>query len=90
MLGPNFVTYEFIINVHIMFSLPGNDNLHVLTSQGNYQLRIDLWDWNEITTHAIYSTFKVGAGNTLYKLTIGGYSGDAGKVDYDYRFRSIY
>ncbi|CAH1790439.1 unnamed protein product [Owenia fusiformis] len=58
----------------------GLDNLHGLLSQGNYNLRIDLTMWppqNE-TRHAEYSIFDVSDESDNYRLTIGGYSGDAG------------
>ncbi|CAH1791890.1 unnamed protein product [Owenia fusiformis] len=58
----------------------GLDNLHGLLSQGSYKLRIELTMWppeNE-TRHAEYSVFDVGDRRSNYRLTIGGYSGDAG------------
>ena len=57
----------------------GNDQLNLLTSGGQYRLRVDVqtrancqWYWAE------YSTFRVGSEATRYRLTIGGYSGTAG------------
>ena len=57
----------------------GNENLHKLTKDGNYQLRVDLQDWNDIKKYALYNIFNVGDETTKYKLIVGGYSGDAGK-----------
>lgn len=37
----------------------GNDNIFLLTNQGRYQLRIDLWDFAENRVHALYSEFKI-------------------------------
>ncbi|XP_033367495.1 angiopoietin-4-like [Parus major] len=38
----------------------GNDNIHRMTSQGDYSLRIDLEDWNNKHKHAFYQVFRVG------------------------------
>ncbi|KAK3577305.1 hypothetical protein CHS0354_008398 [Potamilus streckersoni] len=56
----------------------GNDNIHALTVQGNYQLRMDLSVSDTNKTYATYSSFKVGDENSGYFLTAGGYSGTAG------------
>ena len=57
----------------------GNELLHQLTKDGLYKLRFDLqalgngqWYWAE------YSTFIVDSEATKYRLTVGGYSGNAG------------
>ena len=57
----------------------GNELLHQLTKDGLYKLRFDLrsrsdgsWHWAE------YSTFIVDSEATMYRLTIGGYTGNAG------------
>ena len=57
----------------------GNDQLHQLTMNGRYRLRVDLqgkfdcqWYWAE------YSTFIVGNETSFYQLTVDGYSGTAG------------
>ena len=47
------------------------------------KLKIVLSDFNCVTKHADHSTFYVGNELFDYRLTIGGYSGDAGK----FRFR---
>ena len=44
------------------------------------KLKIVLEDFNGITKHAEYSTFYVGNELLDYRLTIGGYSDDAGKL----------
>ncbi|RLV62300.1 hypothetical protein DV515_00019457, partial [Chloebia gouldiae] len=36
----------------------GNDNIHRMTSQGEYSLRIDLEDWNNKHKHAFYQVFR--------------------------------
>ncbi|KAL3885230.1 hypothetical protein ACJMK2_025318 [Sinanodonta woodiana] len=64
----------------------GNDNIHLLTAQDHYQLRIDLSISSTNTTYVMYSSFNVGDENSGYILTGGGYSGIA--VDaLSYHFR---
>ena len=57
----------------------GNDKLHRLTAQDEYQLRIDLEDFDGNVAYAEYSLFHVADVNDNYRLTIGEYSGNAGK-----------
>jgi hypothetical protein len=72
----------------LLFELPndtyylstGNDNIHTLTSQGNYKLRIDLEDFSGISRYAVYNLFIVGDEASQYKLDVGGWSGDACKI----------
>ncbi|XP_063425570.1 ryncolin-1-like [Mytilus trossulus] len=56
----------------------GNDKLHDLTSQGSYELRVDLEDFNGDKAYAKYSTFNIGDQSTNYILIVNGYSGTAG------------
>ncbi|XP_063402248.1 fibrinogen-like protein 1 [Mytilus trossulus] len=56
----------------------GNKYLNILTTNGKYELRIDLTDTNNKMTYAVYKTFSVGDENSQYKLTSEGYSGTAG------------
>ncbi|VDI06868.1 Hypothetical predicted protein [Mytilus galloprovincialis] len=60
-----------------LFTFTGNDNIHVLTTSGRYELRIDLSDWKGNKWFAIYKTFSLGNENTRYELNIGEYSGNA-------------
>ncbi|XP_053551450.1 tenascin [Bombina bombina] len=55
----------------------GLENLHKITSQGQYELRVDLRD-NEETAYAIYDKFLVGDAKSRYRLKVSGYSGTAG------------
>ncbi|XP_039254454.2 microfibril-associated glycoprotein 4-like [Styela clava] len=52
--------------------------LNRLTSSREYELRIDLEDWDGNRKFAKYSSFKIGNSASGYQLTIGGYSGNAG------------
>ncbi|XP_039206897.1 tenascin isoform X4 [Crotalus tigris] len=55
----------------------GLDKLHKITSQGQYELRVDLRDRGE-TAYALYNKFTVGDARTRYRLKVDGYSGNAG------------
>ncbi|XP_006640831.1 fibrinogen C domain-containing protein 1 isoform X2 [Lepisosteus oculatus] len=61
----------------------GLKRIHALTIQANYELRIDLEDFENSTAYAQYSTFGVGLFSVDpdedgYPLTIADYSGTAG------------
>ncbi|KAI1883530.1 hypothetical protein AGOR_G00232500 [Albula goreensis] len=56
----------------------GNDNLHYLTSQGDYSLRINLVDFEDNYRYAVYTGFKVASEKDSYQLGFGRYSGSAG------------
>ncbi len=56
----------------------GNDNLAYLTAQGEYELRIDLSDFQDNTAYAIYDLFRIGDASGNYRLELGTYSGTAG------------
>lgn len=53
--------------------------MNILTTNGKYELRVDLTDTNNKMTYAVYKTFSVGGESSQYKLTSEGYSGTAGK-----------
>lgn len=65
-------------------SLPaGLKQIHALSIQGNYELRIDMEDFENNTGYAQYGTFGVGLFSVDpeddgYPLTVGDYSGNAG------------
>ena len=56
----------------------GNQYLSRVVAQGTYELKVELEDWDGNTRYALYSTFEIGDRTENYKLTIAGYSGDAG------------
>ncbi|CAL8264339.1 unnamed protein product [Lota lota] len=56
----------------------GNENLHYLTDQGNYSLRIILGDLEGSQRYAEYNNFRVGPEKSDYPLSFGAYSGTAG------------
>ncbi|NXF07377.1 TENA protein, partial [Smithornis capensis] len=55
----------------------GLENLHKITSQGQYELRVDLRDRGD-TAYAVYDRFSVGDAKSRYRLRVDGYSGTAG------------
>nr|XP_019934331.1 PREDICTED: fibrinogen-like protein 1 [Paralichthys olivaceus] len=56
----------------------GNDNLHNITAQGNYSLRLNLEDFDGGQRYAEYKNFKVADEKDHYRLTFGAYVGTAG------------
>ena len=56
----------------------GNLPIYTILYQGHYELRVDLEDWEGIRGYAKYWYFKIGGPLELYKITVAGYSGDAG------------
>ena len=56
----------------------GNDVIHYITSNANHTLKIVLKDRFNVTKYAKYETFRKADEDERYRLTIGGYSGDAG------------
>ncbi|XP_045125464.1 microfibril-associated glycoprotein 4-like [Portunus trituberculatus] len=56
----------------------GLDLLYQLTNSNLQQLRIDLHDYEGEHRWAKYGFFHVGAPETKFRLTVAGYSGDAG------------
>lgn len=67
----------------VFLSSAGLKQIHALSVQGNYELRIDLEDFENSTAYAQYGTFGVGLfsvdpDDDGYPLTVGDYSGNAG------------
>ena len=56
----------------------GNEKLSPLTTNKKYKLRIELVDYFGEKRYAEYSTFIVRPSTDKYRLTVGGYSGNAG------------
>ena len=61
------------------FSVIGNDVLHSLTRKRNIELKIQLWDFDSTAKFAFYDRFFVANESNKYRLTLGVYSGNAGK-----------
>ncbi|XP_070286428.1 ficolin-2-like [Myotis yumanensis] len=53
----------------------GNDNIHALTTNGTYELRVDLVDFQDTRQFAKYQSFRVGSEAEKYKLVLGAFTG---------------
>ena len=60
-----------------------------MTSQGWYELRVDMSDFKNQSRYAYYRIFSVGNKASGYLLTIGEYEGNAGTCNLKY-FLIIY
>lgn len=56
----------------------GNDKLHILTSQGNYELLISMKDFENHNGYAKYKNFKVGDEASKYQLVFSSFTGNVG------------
>ncbi|XP_041372922.1 techylectin-5A-like [Gigantopelta aegis] len=56
----------------------GNTNIQRLTSQGHYDLRVDLEAFNGSTVYAQYSDFSLASERDYFQLNVGAYSGNSG------------
>nr|ADQ55819.1 fibrinogen-related protein [Mytilus galloprovincialis] len=56
----------------------GNENLHILTSQAEYQLLITLQDFANHTGYAKYANFNIANEAAKYKMTCSSYKGNVG------------
>lgn len=75
----------------ILFLSSGLKQIHALSIQGNYELRIDLEDFENSTAFAQYGVFGVGLFSVDpeddgYPLTIADYTGTAGTHTHIYIF----
>ena len=53
--------------------IAGNMFLNMITSQSNYELRVDVEDWNGTKGVAKYHLFKVGDVSQKYSLVVDGF-----------------
>ncbi|XP_034401403.1 fibrinogen C domain-containing protein 1-like [Cyclopterus lumpus] len=53
----------------------GNQQLHLLSNQGHYSLRINLHDWSHAHRHALYHSFRIENEENQYRLHVSGFSG---------------
>ena len=62
----------------VNMSILDNDNLHDLTSQAHYTLRIDMEDFENNIRYAVYSYVTIASEGDKYKFSVGAYNGTAG------------
>ncbi|KAK3086207.1 hypothetical protein FSP39_015207 [Pinctada imbricata] len=53
----------------------GLDNIFLLTNQDHYELRVDLWDFNDNRVHALYKNFKIDGERDKYRIHLHDYEG---------------
>lgn len=58
----------------------GNDILHYLLTQGMYEMRMDMTDFDNQTSDVKYNSFNVGDEASKYRVTLHGYSGNVGEI----------
>lgn len=58
--------------------LSGLDAMASISNSDQFELRVDLGDWEGETRFAKYGTFSISDASDNYRLSIGNYSGDAG------------
>nr|XP_034322681.1 microfibril-associated glycoprotein 4 [Crassostrea gigas] len=56
----------------------GNEKLHHLLSQGTYEMRMDMEDFDNQTRYVKYTSFYVGDESSKYTVTLTGFSGNVG------------
>ena len=49
-----------------------------ITAGASYMIKIYLPGWDNVTKYAVYETFRITDETDNYRLSISGYSGDAG------------
>ena len=64
-----------VINMDIVL---GNEKLALLTMNKKYKARFELEDFTGERRWAEYSMFSVKPASDRYRVTVGGYSGNAG------------
>ncbi|KAK3757465.1 hypothetical protein RRG08_037821 [Elysia crispata] len=55
----------------------GNENVHIITSSGEYELRVEL-RYQGQSKFAVYDRFSLAGESDNYRITLGKYSGTAG------------
>ncbi|KAK3727780.1 hypothetical protein RRG08_017221 [Elysia crispata] len=55
----------------------GNENIHIITSSGEYELRVEL-RYQGQSKFAVYDRFSLAGESDNYRITLGKYSGTAG------------
>ena len=68
----------------------GNQNLHNITKQRRYTLRVDLGDAGGHRRYANYDNFEIKSEEDEFKLILGSYTGNAGKFDVKLSKTSIF
>ena len=70
---------QYTIDSKNLPCLPGNDNLHAITAQKKYTVRVDFTTVGGDTRYEEFKDFAVANEVDKYKLNLGSFSGTAGK-----------
>ena len=62
----------------------GNQHLHRITTQGRYELRVELQDFDGEQRYAHYDSFEILNEGKYFSLLLGTYDGNAGKCTFQY------
>ncbi|XP_074871855.1 ficolin-2-like [Carettochelys insculpta] len=57
----------------------GNDNIHLLTSLGDYKLRVDLRGFNNINHFSTFTSFQIAGESDNYRLNLGSFECGTGR-----------
>ncbi|XP_062607472.1 ficolin-2-like, partial [Saccostrea cucullata] len=71
-------TEDLFYGFFFRFFFKGNDKLHNLLSQGQYELRVDMADFDNQTRYVKLSSISIGNEASKYKITLSGFSGNVG------------
>lgn len=55
----------------------GLDNMFLMSNQDYYELRVDLWDFDDNRVNALYKTFKIEGERDKYKFHASHFEGSA-------------
>ena len=70
----------FLVNFLFSVHPSGLEAVRYLTSQGHWDLRVDLRDKVGNSRYATYSNFRLGSEDSFYPLLYDSYSGTAGTL----------
>ena len=61
----------------------GNEHLYRITSQGRYELRVDMQDLDGAWYYTYYDNFEIKSESEKFKLIVGEYAGNASKCTFN-------
>ena len=70
--------YSEYLHVSFVFSLTGSQYIAAFTQQNNYEMRVDMADFDGTFVYASYYNFTVDP-NDLYRMNYDLYSGNIGE-----------
>ena len=61
----------------------GNEHLYRITSQGRYELRVDMQDLDGAWYYAYYDNFEIKSESENFKLIVGAFTGNTSKCTFN-------